>query len=72
MAELTIKVSEHVFTFNDFPHWLLENRTLSDRLQLPKDRLIMVDSAGRVCAKTSDYYRAKLDNTFPIKVYNLI
>lgn len=72
MVELTIKVSERVFTFNDFSHWLNEHRSLSHKLQISKDRLIMVDQNFRVCANSSDFYRAKLDNTFPVNVYNLL
>ncbi len=60
---------EPLFQFHDFDHWCDTAKVQFFRHGVRGDQCLLIDARGRVVTRGREFERARVDGTFPVKVY---
>ena len=64
-----IEVEEKLFEFSSFTKWVNKASSWFDGIDLNK--IICVDTKGRICVKGVEFMRARDEEAFPVSVYRI-
>lgn len=72
MKTIKIQIKDEMFSFGSEQEWINKAQSWFSNYGLPHGHYICVDNIGRVCTKGSEFMRATREETYPIKVYELL
>lgn len=67
----TIEVGAELFAFTTFTQWVNKARGWYRSTGTSSHNSIAIDAAGRVCLLGVHFMRARDENTFPVRVYEI-
>lgn len=67
--QIKLKVGRELFSFHSEQNWVNTARNLYFNCGLPRNHIITIDSAGRVCANGGHFMRATREGAYPVKAY---
>jgi uncharacterized protein (DUF608 family) len=68
---LNIRLGRVLFEFSSLNDWARSARRRFRLCGFPSYETVCIDQEGRICASGKEFERAKLEESYPIKVYHI-